>query len=91
MEGVVSWMKHSKQHLRLHFLRCLLMADFGQVLKLLLGYQKGFSVTVSAVSGWKYLKRLGWTLQTPRPQHQTSAAPEAQQAFKKTKSARRCP
>ena len=46
---------------------------------------------VSAVSGWKYLKRLGWTLQTPRPQHQISAAPEAQQAFKKTKSARRCP
>ena len=38
---------------------------------------------VSAVSGWKYLKRLGYTLQTPRPQHQASATPEAQQTFKK--------
>ena len=35
------------------------------------------------VSGWKYLKRLGYTLQTPRPQHQAAATPEAQQTFKK--------
>ena len=31
----------------------------------------------------KYLKRLGYTLQTPRPQHQAAATPEAQQTFKK--------
>ena len=38
---------------------------------------------VSDVSGWKYLKRLGWTLQTPRPQHQAAATPDAQQTLKK--------
>ena len=38
---------------------------------------------VSAVTGWKYLRRLGWTLQRPRPEHQASATPEAQQTFKK--------
>lgn len=38
---------------------------------------------VSDVSGWKYLKRLGYTLQTPRPQHQSAATPDAQQTFKK--------
>ena len=36
---------------------------------------------VSDVSGWKYLRRLGWTLQTPRPQHQAAATPDEQQAF----------
>lgn len=39
---------------------------------------------VSDVSGWKYLKRLGYSLQTPRPQHQASATPGEQQAYKKT-------
>ena len=43
---------------------------------------------VSAVTGWKYLRRLGWTLQRPRPQHQASATPEAQQTFKKKLEAR---
>ena len=38
---------------------------------------------VSAVSGWKYLKRLGYTLQTPRPRHEEAATPDAQQTFKK--------
>ena len=38
---------------------------------------------VSDVSGWKYLKRLGWTLQTPRPQHQAAATFDEQQALKK--------
>ena len=38
---------------------------------------------VSAVSGWKYLKRLGYTLQTPRPRHEGAATPDAQQTFKK--------
>jgi len=40
---------------------------------------------VSDVSGWKYLKRLGYTLQTPRPQHQAAATPVEQQPFKKLK------
>ena len=38
---------------------------------------------VSDVSGWKYLKRLGYTLQAPRPRHQGAATPDAQQTFKK--------
>jgi transposase len=38
---------------------------------------------VSAVTGWKYLKRLGFTLQTPRLQHQAAASGEEQQALKK--------
>ena len=46
--------------------------------------------SVSDVSGWKYLRRLGWTLQTPRPQHQAAATPDEQQAFKKTKGAGSC-
>ncbi|MDE0089587.1 MAG: winged helix-turn-helix domain-containing protein [Candidatus Poribacteria bacterium] len=33
---------------------------------------------VGDVSGWKYLRRLGWTLQTPRPQHQAAATPDEQ-------------
>ena len=43
---------------------------------------------VSAVTGWKYLRRLGWTLQRPRPQHQASATPEAQQTFREKLEAR---
>ena len=43
---------------------------------------------VSAVTGWKYLRRLDWTLQRPRPQHQAAATPEAQQTFKKKLEAR---
>lgn len=39
--------------------------------------------SVSDVSGWKYLKRLGYSLQALRPQHQAAATPEAQRAFKK--------
>ena len=46
--------------------------------------------SVSDVSGWKYLKRLGWTGQTPRPQHQAAATADGQQAFKKTKRASCC-
>ncbi|MDE0480999.1 MAG: winged helix-turn-helix domain-containing protein [Candidatus Poribacteria bacterium] len=38
---------------------------------------------VSDVSGWKYLKRLGWTLQTPRPHHQAAATVDEQQTFRK--------
>lgn len=38
---------------------------------------------VSAVTGWLYLCRLGYSLQVPRPQHQQAASPEEQVAFKK--------
>lgn len=38
---------------------------------------------VSAVTGWHYLTRLGWSLQVPRRQHDRSASPEEQTAFKK--------
>ncbi len=38
---------------------------------------------VSTVTGWKYIKRLGFTLQTPRPRHQAAASPEAQAEVKK--------
>ena len=44
---------------------------------------------VSDVSGWKYLKRLGWTLQTPRPQHQAAAKMRSKH-LKKTKGAGSC-
>jgi transposase len=38
---------------------------------------------VSAVTGWHYLVRMGWSLQIPRRQHSQSATPEEQDAFKK--------
>jgi len=38
---------------------------------------------VSAVTGWHYLTRLGWSLQIPRRRHDRSASPEEQDAFKK--------
>ena len=33
--------------------------------------------------GWAYPRRLGQTLQTPRPRHEQTATPEEQDAFKK--------
>lgn len=38
----------------------------------------------SAVTGWKYLKKLGFTLLVPRPKHTQSATPHEQAAFKKS-------
>lgn len=38
---------------------------------------------VSAVTGWLYLRRLGYSLRVPRPQHQKAASPDEQAAFKK--------
>lgn len=38
---------------------------------------------VSAVTGWHYLTRLGWSLQVPRRRHDRSASPQEQEAFKK--------
>jgi transposase len=39
---------------------------------------------VSAVTGWQYLRRLGYSLQVPRPQHRKAASPDEQAAFKKS-------
>ena len=83
IQACVFWMKHSKPPLQLPFLRLLVMGVFGRVRKWLRGYPRTLQRRVSDVSGWKYLKRLGYTLQTPRPQHQAAATPEAQQTFKK--------
>ena len=38
---------------------------------------------ISAVTGWHYLTRLGWSLQVPRRRHDRSASAEEQEAFKK--------
>ena len=42
----------------------------------------GFSV--SDVTGWHYLNRLGLSLQTPRRRHDQAASPDEQASFKKT-------
>ena len=44
IEDSVFWMKHSKHHLKLRFLRLLLMAVFGQVRRWLRGYPRHSSV-----------------------------------------------
>lgn len=41
-------------------------------------------ISVSDVTGWHYLNRLGLSLQTPRRRHDKAATPEEQEAFKKT-------
>ena len=40
--------------------------------------------SVSSVTGWSYLVKLGWSLQVPRRQHAKSATPEEQAEYKKT-------
>ena len=75
-------MKHSKPPLQLPFLR-LLNGGLWTGPKVAAWISETLQRRVSDVSGWKYLKRLGYTLQTPRPQHQAAATPEAQQTFKK--------
>jgi len=42
--------------------------------------------SVSAVTGWHYLVRLGWSSQVPRRQHSQSASEEEREAFKKNSS-----
>lgn len=43
---------------------------------------------VSPQTAWTYLRRIGWTSQTPRPRHVKAATPEEQTAFKKSSKAR---
>jgi transposase len=38
--------------------------------------------------GWDYLRRLGFTVQTPRPRHTEAASPEEQEAWKKNSTTR---
>ncbi len=38
---------------------------------------------VSKVTGWQYLRRLGFTLQVPRPRHSESATPAEKTVWKK--------
>src|SRR5438552_3753891 len=43
-----------------------------------------WGVTVGPVTGWRWLRNLGFTLQVPRPAHPRSAEPTARRAWKKT-------
>lgn len=38
--------------------------------------------------GWEALKRLGWSIQAPRPRHPRAATPEQREAFKKSSKRR---
>lgn len=39
---------------------------------------------VAEQRGWEALRAIGWTIQSPRPQHAEAATPEEQAAFKKS-------
>ena len=41
-------------------------------------------VSVSAQRGWEALRKIGWSIQTPRPRHPQAATPTEQEAFKKS-------
>ncbi|HEU4742466.1 MAG TPA: winged helix-turn-helix domain-containing protein [Meiothermus sp.] len=45
---------------------------------------KNTAKTLADVTAWTYLRRLGFSLQTPRPRHERKATPEEQAAFKKS-------
>lgn len=40
-------------------------------------------IRVSAVTGWQYLRKLGFTLQIPRPRHSETATEEERRVWKK--------
>ncbi len=42
-----------------------------------------WGVTVGKPTGWKWLRRLGFTLQVPRPHHPEAASPAEQQVWKR--------
>lgn len=42
-----------------------------------------WGVTVGKPTGWKWLRRLGFTLQVPRPRHPEAASPAEQQVWKR--------
>jgi transposase len=39
---------------------------------------------VNKITAWRWIRRLGFTLQLPRPQHRRKASPAEQEAFKKS-------
>ena len=41
-------------------------------------------ISTNPQRGWEYMRRLGFTTQTPRPRHAQAAAPEEQEAWKKS-------
>ena len=43
---------------------------------------------VHARRGWEALKRIGWSIQAPRPRHPRAATPEQREALKKTRMRR---
>lgn len=45
--------------------------------------QQHLAITISSHVGWLYLRRLGYTLQQPRPQSAQAANPQEQQRWKK--------
>jgi transposase len=44
--------------------------------------------TVHETTAWRYMRRLGFTLQVPRPQHRRRATAEEQDGFKKSSATR---
>jgi transposase len=40
--------------------------------------------TVNKTTAWRWIRRLGFTLQVPRPMHRKKAGPSGQEAFKKS-------
>jgi transposase len=40
--------------------------------------------TVNKTTAWRWIRRLGFTLQVPRPTHRKKATPSEQEAFKKS-------
>jgi transposase len=45
---------------------------------------------VHAQRGWEALRRIGWSIQAPRPRHPRAATPEQREALKKTWTRRSC-
>jgi len=43
-----------------------------------------WDITVNPATGWKWLKRLGFTLQVPRPSHPKAASPVERRRWKKS-------
>jgi len=53
-------------------------------------YVRGrWGITINPATGWKWLKRLGFTLQVPRPSHPKAASPAEQGRWKKSPAAAR--
>ena len=45
--------------------------------------QQRWGITVNPATGWKWLKRLGFSLQVPRPSHPQSATPVERRSWKR--------